>query len=328
VPFQPEARLTAPGEVQKMNVISPNGAIMKVLSLSYVVIESTDVDRWRDFATEVVGMMLAPGMPDDGNLYLKMDQRPFRFTVQPGNADGLFCCGWELAGEAELEAARQTLASSGLEVEEGSASLCAQRRVAELLRFRDPSGNTLELCRGCELDYEPLVSPVGVPEFVTGFNGGMGLGHAVLPAPKLAETHAFYRELLGFGDSDYMHFRFSDDSADPGQGLHFLHAANPRHHSLALYEAEMPSGCVHLMVEVPHIDDVGYCLDRVLAKGVPITATLGRHSNDQMISFYMATPAGFALEFGCSGLQIDWADFTPTRSVRPSLWGHEFQAPE
>ena len=78
---------------------------------------------------------------------------------------------------------------------------------------------------------------------------------------------------------------------------------------------------------VPSIDEVGYCLDRVLARDIPVTSTLGRHTNDRMLSFYMATPGGFALEYGCDGLQMDWEGYTPTVSTRPSLWGHEFQQP-
>ena len=74
------------------------------------------------------------------------------------------------------------------------------------------------------------------------------------------------------------------------------------------------------------VDEVGYCLDRVNAAGIPVVSTLGRHTNDRMLSFYMATPGGFALEFGCEGLQMDWEGYTPTVSTLPSLWGHKFQA--
>lgn len=297
---------------------------MDVRSLGYVVIESTDPQQWLKFGTEVVGMMVAPSMPDDGNVYLKMDARPFRYAIVPGKSDRLMLCGWELLGEEDFEHAKQTLDAAGISFEQGSADDCRNRKVRELIRLQDPSGNTLELYWGADLDYAKFISPCGIAGFETGFNGDMGFGHAVLPAPKLKETHAFYRNVLGFGDTDYMHFHFSPDPDDPGQGLRFMHVNNPRHHSLALYEAEMPSGCVHLMVEVTSIDEVGYCLDRVEAREIPIVSTLGRHTNDRMLSFYMATPGGFALEFGTQGLKMDWSDYTPTVSTLPSLWGHKF----
>ncbi|MCX2981866.1 biphenyl 2,3-dioxygenase [Halieaceae bacterium IMCC14734] len=299
---------------------------MNVRSLGYVVIESTEPQKWLDYGTQVLGLMVAPGMPDDA-VYLKMDERPFRFAVVQGASDRLQICGWELQDEADFQTARVQLEAAGVDYIAGTEAECQARRVRELLRLQDPAGNTLELYHGADLDYLKFVSPVGIPSFETGFNGDMGFGHTVLPAPNLDETHAFYRDVLGFGDSDSMHFKFSDDPADPGLGLKFMHVNNPRHHSLALYQGESPVGCIHLMVEVKSVDEVGYCLDRVLARDIPVTSTLGRHTNDRMLSFYMLTPAGFPMEFGCEGLQIDWANFKPTKSALPSIWGHKFAAP-
>ena len=76
---------------------------------------------------------------------------------------------------------------------------------------------------------------------------------------------------------------------------------NPRHHSLAFLPMPTPSGIVHLMIEVETPDDVGLCLDRARRHKVPMSATLGRHVNDLMLSFYMKTPGGFDVEFGTEG---------------------------
>jgi 3,4-dihydroxy-9,10-secoandrosta-1,3,5(10)-triene-9,17-dione 4,5-dioxygenase len=256
-----------------------------------------------------------------------MDARPYRFAIFPGTRDRLAFAGWELESEATFTAALADLKAAGVAVELAGADTARARRVRALARLQDPAGATLELYHGADLDYAKFVSPVGIAAFETGFNGNMGLGHIVLPTRKLHETLRFYRDLLGFGETDYMHFHFSPDPADPGQGLHFLHVDNPRHHSLALYEEpnENPSGCVHAMLEVTSVDEVGYCLDRVHAAGIPVVSTLGRHTNDRMLSFYMATPGGFAMEFGCEGLKMDWDGYTPTVSTLPSIWGHKFQ---
>jgi 3,4-dihydroxy-9,10-secoandrosta-1,3,5(10)-triene-9,17-dione 4,5-dioxygenase len=298
---------------------------MDVRSLGYIWIESTDPSKWLSYGTEVLGLMNAPGMPDDGNVYLKMDERPYRFAIYKGEIDRLALCGWELKDEADFEQAKSDLASSGVNFEQLTAEQAQLRRVRAAIRLQDPSGNTLELYWGADLDYAKFISPQGIEGFETGFCGDMGFGHAVLPCAKLKETYAFYKELLGFGDTDRMHFKFSDDPADPGQGLHFMHVNNPRHHSLALYEdANNPVGCVHLMLEVLDVDEVGYCMDRVAEREIPIVSSLGRHTNDRMLSFYMATPAGFALEFGTGGLQMNWEEYTPTVTTLPSIWGHKF----
>ena len=74
------------------------------------------------------------------------------------------------------------------------------------------------------------------------------------------------------------------EDGEPGW-LRFF-GCNPRHHSLASLPMPTPSGIVHLMIEVEHSDDVGLTLDRALRKKVPMSATMGRHVNDLMLSFY------------------------------------------
>ena len=58
--------------------------------------------------------------------------------------------------------------------------------------------------------------------------------------------------------------------------------------------------------------------------GAPESATLGKHTNDEMTSFYMQTPSGFDLEVGCDGLVIDPASWEPTAHKTISEWGHEW----
>ena len=106
-----------------------------------------------------------------------------------------------------------------------------------------------------------------------------------------------------------------------------MHADNPRQHSLALYNQGHPSGVVHIMVEVESLDEVGLALDRVKQAGLPILATLGRHVNDNMCSFYVLAPGGIAVEYGYDGLLVDWDHHTPTVSTEGDLWGHEYSFP-
>ncbi|MCY1517455.1 Iron-dependent extradiol dioxygenase [compost metagenome] len=121
-----------------------------------------------------------------------------------------------------------------------------------------------------------------------------------------------------------MKVRFTPDPAEPEKRIHFLHCNNARHHSLALFECPIPSGCVHLMVEVDSFDEVGRALDRVQAHGVKLSATLGKHTNDEMTSFYMQTPGGFDLEYGSGGKVMDWQRHTAFESTVVSHWGHDF----
>jgi 3,4-dihydroxy-9,10-secoandrosta-1,3,5(10)-triene-9,17-dione 4,5-dioxygenase len=299
---------------------------MDVRSLAYVRIESTDLDKWMDFGTNIVGMMKAPNMPDDGNVYLKMDAYPYRFCVFPGSEDRFDCAGWEVPGPEAFEQAIAELQAAGIEVNHGSAEEAAARKVRGFVHFKDPAGHRVELCYNMKLDYSPMISPVGIAEFETGYHGDMGLGHIAAATPCFEQSHEFYTKVMGFGQVDYMHFHFNPDPEDPGQGLHFLHANNPRHHSLALFQDQNPhpGNLVHMMVEVKTMDELGHFMDRIHASGTKVVTGMGRHTNDRMVSMYVESPAGFALEFGFDGVKVDWDNYTPTESAAPSVWGHRW----
>jgi hypothetical protein len=101
----------------------------------------------------------------------------------------------------------------------------------------------------------------------------------------------------------------------------FLHC-NPRHHSLALVESDDP-GLRHVMMEVHTLDDLGFAMDQAYERDV-VTQTLGRHTNDRAVSFYMRTPSGWDIEYGWSGQHVDDEVWAVRQLVGPpSLWGHQ-----
>ena len=291
--------------------------MIDIRGLSYFVAESTDPVQWQRYAQDVLGMMVSEA--PTGGVYVKMDERPFRMLVVPGGESCYLASGWELASERAFNAAMETLDQADVSWRLGTAEQCDQRGVQALLHVTDPSGNHHELSWGHRSDCQPFVSPQGVPGFIT---GDMGLGHTVLPAPNFDATLAFAKEVLGFELSDIFNFR-PDPSAPPIR-IHFLHCKNSRHHSLALAEYPVPSGCVHVMVEVESMTEVGRAYDRSIAHSVPQSATLGQHLNDRMTSFYMKTPSGFDLEYGYGGLLVDWQEHSAFEFTRVSLWGHDF----
>jgi 3,4-dihydroxy-9,10-secoandrosta-1,3,5(10)-triene-9,17-dione 4,5-dioxygenase len=294
---------------------------MGIRSLGYLRIEATDMDRWREFGLKVLGMVEGKGSTE-GALYLRMDDFPARLVIVPGSSDRLQASGWEAATEAELEEVAKRLASAGVSYVEGSADELAERRVNGLIRFEDPSGNVLEVFHGAALEHRRVVSPYG-HRFVT---EEQGLGHVVLSTSDDEAALHFYRDVLGFRLRDSMRLppQFVGRPADgPPAWLRFF-GCNPRHHSLAFLPMPTPSGIVHLMVEVENTDDVGLTLDRAMRRKVPMSATLGRHVNDLMLSFYMKTPGGFDVEFGCEGRQVSDEDWIARESTAVSLWGHDF----
>lgn len=292
---------------------------MAVKSLAYAVIDSADLDAWRRYGEDVVGARAVEGGADE--VRLRFDERPFRLLIRKAAADKFHAAGWVYGSKADYDAGLAKLRAAGVALEPASAAEAKDRHLREFVRLNDPSGNLLELGWGNIVDGKPFVSPVGVPHFEM---GEMGLGHVVLPAMKLAETRAFYIDLLGFGDSDEMRAFMQGGPDDPGIGFHFLHCDNPRHHSIALGEYPAPSGCIHMMFEVPTLDAVGQALDRAIAAGTHISSSFGKHMNDKMYSFYMRTPSGFDIEYGTGGIRPDWTTFTPTISLKEDEWGHHW----
>lgn len=293
--------------------------MIDIRGLAYFVTEIEQLEQWQRYAEDVLGMMTAPA--PGGGLYVKMDERPFRILVREGAQARYYASGWEVANEAAFKDALVTLEKAGVGFELADAEVCRQRGMQAIALVTDPSGNRHELGWGHLSDCQPFVSPQGVPRFVT---GEMGMGHTVLPSPNFDASVAFFRDVLGFGLSDIFNFR--PDPNGPAIRIHFLHCNNARHHSLAIAEYPVPSGCVHVMVEVDSMTEVGRAHDRMTARQVPISATLGQHLNDRMTSFYMKTPSGFDLEFGCGGLQVDWERHSPFEFTRVSIWGHDFSA--
>jgi len=296
---------------------------MSVAASGYLRIETRDPAAWMDFGTGVLGLMDANREDAAGAHFLRMDDHPFRFMIEPGSGERLIATGLEYRTEADWQATCDALSAAGHTLQAGSEEDAERRCVTGFATVNDPSGNTLELYYGRKLDYVPLVSPVGIDSFVTSYQqtGDMGFGHLVLPAPETEATVAFYTDLVGLDICDTLY------PGIPGAKVIFMHADNPRQHSMALYNAEHPVGVVHIMVEVETLDEVGRALDRAKQADLPILATLGRHVNDNMCSFYVLAPGGIAVEYGYDGMLVDWDKHTPTVSMEGDLWGHEYHFP-
>jgi len=283
---------------------------VKISSLGYVGVASPRAKEFETFGPEVLGTPLWTE-PKDG-VYLRLDDRAYRIAVHPGERDELRYIGWEVAGPAALDEAVESLKRCEVEVRHASAEECAMRHVEGMAWLLDPWGQRHELFYGQRafLSFRPTRDISG---FLT---GELGLGHVVLVAPELRAAVDFFVKVLGFRVSDYIDVPFP---------LAFFHT-NPRHHSLAVGQAGPLRGLHHIMLELKDMNDVGTTYELCRARGLPISMDLGRHSNDQMFSFYLRTPGGFEIEYGWGGLLIDDAIWQVKRLPLPSFWGHRHSA--
>jgi len=282
--------------------------MMGVLSLGYLRLSVTDIDAWKVFADDFLGLMPVEGADPD-SLYYRMDAYPPRLVVTSGPEAKATAIAFEVTNKRHLANLVDAVEKWGTKVSAGRADECAERRVTGFVRFDDPAGNPLEVFYGPVLDHVPVRAPT-VSGFVT---GGMGMGHVIVTAEDTQVAFDFYTEVLGFVERNTL-------------GPVWFLGCNARHHTFGIAPGSGPGRLLHVMLEVETLDDVGLALDRADALGIPMMHSLGKHTNDHMVSFYVYSPEEYAIEYGWNGLRVDGEE--PTYEItKGAFWGHKLTPP-
>jgi 3,4-dihydroxy-9,10-secoandrosta-1,3,5(10)-triene-9,17-dione 4,5-dioxygenase len=282
---------------------------MGVRSLGYVRLNATDMEGWRVFGEDFLGLMRVAGNDPD-SLYFRLDDLPPRLVVSPGAEPGLAALGFEVLNERDLAAVVANVENEGIKVTAGTAEECKERRVTGFAKFLDPGGNPVELFYGAVLDHVRVRTPQLNGTFVT---GDQGMGHVIVTAEDPKAEFDFYQRVLGFIERNTM-------------GPTYFMGCNPRHHTFGIAPRPGPGRLMHIMVEVDSLDDVGLALDRAEKLDVPMMNSLGKHTNDRMVSFYVWSPERYAIEFGWNGLRVEHEE--PTYEITEgAFWGHKFTPP-
>ncbi|MEM6627089.1 MAG: VOC family protein [Pseudomonadota bacterium] len=281
---------------------------MAVVALGYIGVRSDLLEDWSDFAERLLGMQRVDYSKKSAAF--RMDDQAQRLLVSDEPGDTLSFIGFEVDDVADLDKYAGRLEQHGVPVTRGDRALCDQRLVGDLICFEDPNGNRIELFHAPVITSDPFQPGRPIEGFKT---GSLGMGHAVLHVSDVETMMKFYRDTLDFAVSDY--------GLQP-YGLYFFHL-NARHHSFALVGSG-EQGFHHFMVEFNNIDDVGQGYDLAEMDEDRIAYTLGRHSNDYILSYYAKTPSGFFVESGWGGRLIDPGSWEPHETHGgPSFWGHE-----
>ena len=263
--------------------------MVKVTELGYLGLNITSAQTWRSYAAECVGLeVLDEGESD--RFYLRMDNWHHRFVMHAGTQDDMAYMGWRVDDSGALKAMEQQLRDAGIEYRVASADEAAERHVLGLLKLKDPSGIPTEIFYGPRIDahlpFHPGRRMHG--KFIT---GSEGLGHCLIAAKDPAETWRFY-SLLGLTGAVGYHLQTPVGVVKP----FFMHC-NGRHHSVAF---GVPSEKLlnHMMLEYTELNDLGMAHDIVRKRGFPVALQLGKHSNDDALTFYSASPSGWLMELG------------------------------
>ena len=289
----------------------------KIKGLGYIGCEVTDFDAWDSLLDTVYGL---EKQADSGKSlrHYRMDDNHHRLALHKSNSNKLKYIGWEVEFQGDLDNLAAELSDKGIAVEAGSAALREERAVMDLFVVSGPDDIRLEIFFGPVQDLKPFTPKRGMEGYNT---GDLGMGHIVLATADRPASVKWYEDNLGFRLSDHI---FWDDIQAT-----FLHC-NPRHHSLAFMNpvgGMKPGDLGHFMFESLSLNDVGRAYDIVHEHKVPLALTLGRHSNDHMMSFYIYSPSGWWIEYGHGARLIDDAEWEPKFYNSPKIWGHEMLPP-
>lgn len=290
----------------------------EISSLGYLGFGVRDLSRWEELAVEVLG--LQAGERDAGrSLALRMDDRAQRIVLERGDADDLCYAGWMFDTEGELEDYVRGIAGQGVAVRECDRETTQRRAVEKAFWCTDPNGLRHEFAVGPQQAAGRFASKVLTKGFVT---GRLGVGHILVATQDYPAMQAFARKVLGLRLSDYIRAPLETPHGVVQVDAAFFHTVTGRHHSLAAAPVPIPRKLHHFMLEVEDFNDVGLAHDRCVKAGFPVAMGLGHHPNDQMFSFYVATPSGVLLEFGHGGLVVDDSRWEVKTFSQLSDWGH------
>lgn len=286
-----------------------------VTELGYVGLDVSDLDAWKTFATEVAGMEWVDGAGGD-RAYLRMDAWHHRIALHKNGNDDLAYLGLRAADELSLEAIAGRLASHGIAYQVATEAEADERHVMGLIRTQSPGGIPIEIFWGPQVDTHLPFHP-GRRMFGRFRTGNAGLGHIALREMDGPAAYKFYR-LLGFkGNRQYKVEIMPGLVAKP----YFLYC-NDRQHTLQFELGPMEKRVNHLAIEYTDLNDVGYAQDIVRKRGIDVALDIGKHSNDEAVSFYIANPSKWLWE-------LSWGCRLPPQQDEYYVWdlyGHRVEA--
>jgi 2,3-dihydroxybiphenyl 1,2-dioxygenase len=286
------------------------------INLGYLAVESRQVDEWRRFLADGLGLHVDIYSRDE--IVARVDGHARRVIVRAGAAEDVAAIGWQMADAEALALAVGRLSRLGIKVQEGSAAEAALRGVRRVWYFVGPKALRTELFVDAVVSEQPL--RMQASGFVT---GSAGLGHVAITTRQPEAMQMFWKQVFDA--------RLSDEIEDKIDGINldfsFLRL-NERHHSLATAATRgirlnpLKTQIHHMNLQCASLDDVIQGYLRCRAMGYPIAASIGQHPNDRELSFYVQSPSGFELELGWNPLEVEEQNWCPTSYQGISLWGH------
>ncbi len=265
-------------------------APVKVVKVGHVGLKVHNLSQQGEFYTDLWGLGLTE--EDDGALYLRAEDPSHHIVaLYEGEHDrnSVDHVGLEVRDRDDLERAADELERRGIEIVMPPGP-SPEPGHARAMRFRDPSGQVIELYTDPETvrdDYgQRVVKPAK-------------LSHVVLNGPDIDAAANLFSEVLGFRQIDWN-----------GHWMCFLNCSSD-HHSLALAVGD--SKLNHVAFEVHGWLDIAKGIYNLGEKGVPRVWGPGRHGPGNNVFSYFWDPERNVIEYTCEVEQVD-------ESYQPRVW--------
>ncbi len=230
--------------------------------------------------TSILGLQQGArtGNPKNGQaIYFRSDGRDHTLVYFDGDpAD--HTAGFEIESVSELGSAAANLEAERIPFYPRHArTQCEARRVEAFINFRDPSGNSIDLC------VWPQFS--GTRYFPSRDAGITGFSHIGLRTTDAKRDERFWTNVLSAKVSDRI-------------GLAPLLRIDEVHHKIALFPSTF-AGVQHINHQVAEVDDIMRSWYFLKEKGVRIVFGPGRHPTSGARFLYFEGPEGMIYEYSC-----------------------------
>lgn len=278
--------------------------------IRYVRLGTANLDDARRYATDILGLEVA--REANGAVYFKSDSRDHTLCYYEGNPRET-TSAFEVCTRDELESAAVLLETNEFHVEHASRSDCEVRYVDDFIRFKDPSGNIIELV------LKPHAS--GPRYFPSRDAGVTGFSHIGLRTLDARRDEAFWTKIANAKVSDWI-------------GDAPLLRIDDVHHKIALFPSKYP-GVQHINHQVESVDDVMRAYYFLLDRGIKILFGPGRHPTSGAVFLYFQGPDGMTYEYS-TGVSTITPEASLTHHPRKfpavpksfCIWGSKPDIPE
>ena len=283
-----------------------------VKGLGYVALTVPEIDRSLDFYRRIAHLKVSERGQKKAFLTGGINHHWLR--LEETGRPSLSRFGFEVTGRAALDEIANRLDARGIPWK--AADDLAGDRVSDAIRFTDPDGFEIEL----------FTDMVSLPVPMNTFLNMDRVLHSVWLAPDPTESGRFYRDGLGFKDSDWI-----------DRAIVFMRAGNRYHHSIGIARDTARLGRMdHFCILVDDLDDVMRARNVALRSGAKLRQDVVRHAASGSVSTYIIDPmVDIAVEFCTNHRQIDDENYRarilPAQASTLDLWQQlpeDFAEPE